>query len=147
MPVTTTPSSPSAPDPRPAFLLRQPCTVQYGPAVKAIRSARIGIALFAVVATGFAHMPAAQGSGLPPARVTPPGQWSMFQNTPDRRGYTPLVGAQTSNLLWRYPTVANFGGAVIGRDGSVYIGTLEGRFLAFRPNGSLKWSVSVPYTF
>jgi outer membrane protein assembly factor BamB len=71
----------------------------------------------------------------------------MFQNTPNRSSYTPQVGPDSPNLLWRYPTVTNFSGAVIGTDGSGYVGNIEGQFLAFNPDGSLKWSFTTfPYS-
>jgi hypothetical protein len=102
-----------------------------------------------VIALQAVSLPASSGAGQErhPGPSWPPGQWSMFQNTPERRSSTPLVGAQTANLLWRRRTVTNYGGAAIGRDGTVYVGTSLGQFLAINPDGSLKWSVTQPYTF
>jgi outer membrane protein assembly factor BamB len=74
-------------------------------------------------------------------------QWAMFSNGPMRRGYTASVGPESPNMLWRYPTITNYGGPVVGADGGVYVGTLTGQFLAFNPDGGLKWSLTLPYTF
>ncbi len=73
------------------------------------------------------------------------GQWSMFMNGPMRQGRTPIVGAQTSNLGWRIPAETNYGGPVIGRDGTIYQGTFAGQLLALNPDGTTKWAVSLPY--
>jgi outer membrane protein assembly factor BamB len=70
----------------------------------------------------------------------------MLQNGPGRRGRTPIVGPQSPNLLWRISTETNYGGAVIGRDGTAYIGNLLGQFLAVRPNGTIKWTISLSHT-
>jgi len=42
--------------------------------------------------------------------------------------------------VWRRPTETNYGGPVIGRDGTIYQGTFAGRLLAFRPDGTQKWA-------
>ena len=75
----------------------------------------------------------------------PSGQWSMFMNGPLRRGRTPIVGAQTSNLAWRISTQTNGGGTAIARDGTVYQGTDLGQLLAINPDGTKKWTVSDAY--
>src|SRR6266511_1819961 len=83
----------------------------------------------------------------PDAGVTrPSGQWSMFMNGPQRRGTTPIVGAQSSTLAWRISTETNGGGPAVGRDDTIYQGTDFGQLLALNPNGSLKWSVSTAYS-
>jgi outer membrane protein assembly factor BamB len=83
------------------------------------------------------------GEGEAPVQ---PGQWSMHMNGPRRLGRSRYVGPQTSNELWRHSTETNYGGAAIGRDGTVYMGTLFGEFLAIRPNGTIKWRITVPGT-
>jgi hypothetical protein len=75
-------------------------------------------------------------------RVKPPGQWSMFMNGPMRRGRSPVVGPQTAHLEWQFPAQTNYGGPVIGRDGTIYQGTDLHQLLAFNPNGVLKWSIA-----
>src|ERR1041385_1408018 len=78
-----------------------------------------------------------------PSDVKPSGQWSMFMNGPQRRGITPIVGAQTSALAWRIEASINGGGATVGRDGTVYLGTFDGHLLAIRRNGTLKWALPI----
>ena len=75
----------------------------------------------------------------------PSGQWSMFMNGPGRRGRTRIIGAQSSTLAWRIPTETNGGGPAIARDGTIYQGTDFGQLLAINPDGTSKWTVSVPY--
>jgi eukaryotic-like serine/threonine-protein kinase len=67
-------------------------------------------------------------------------------NGPQRLGRSRFLGPQTSHVAWRMATETNYGGAAIAGDGTVYMGTFDGTFLAIRPNGTLKWSVSVPGT-
>jgi outer membrane protein assembly factor BamB len=70
----------------------------------------------------------------------PSGQWSMFMNGPQRRGITPIIGAQTSTLAWRISTETNYGGAVVGRNGTVYQATFDHGLVALRPDGTVKWT-------
>ncbi len=65
-------------------------------------------------------------------------------NGPLRRGRTPILGAQAPTLRWRISSEFNYGGPVIGRDGTVYMGTLYGQLLALRPDGTLQWSRQLP---
>jgi len=69
----------------------------------------------------------------------------MFMNGPLRRGRTPIIGAQSPTLVWRIPTETNYGGAAVGRDGTIYQGTDFGQLLAINPDGSIKWTMSGPY--
>lgn len=100
---------------------------------------QIGVQTAAVSAAGSRITHEAQA-------LRPPGQWSMLQNGPARHGRTPVVGPQSSNLLWRISPETNYGGAVIGRDGTAYIGNLLGQFLAVRPDGTIKWTISLSHT-
>jgi outer membrane protein assembly factor BamB len=44
---------------------------------------------------------------------------------------------------WTYQTGARvFASPVIGHDGTIYVGSLDGQFVALSPNGSLKWRYS-----
>jgi outer membrane protein assembly factor BamB len=74
----------------------------------------------------------------------PSGQWSMFKNTPGRQGRTPLVGAQSSKLAWRISMTGPHD-AVIGLDGTIYLGTEAGELVALNPDGTRKWTLHVPY--
>lgn len=69
-----------------------------------------------------------------------PVQWRMFKRGRLRTGWTPLLGPQTDNLLWSIPSVPLQSSPVIGRDGTIYVGSDNGFFNAFNPDGTLKWS-------
>jgi outer membrane protein assembly factor BamB len=44
---------------------------------------------------------------------------------------------------WRYPTGARvFASPVVGHDDTIYVGSLDGQFVALNPDGSLKWRYS-----
>jgi outer membrane protein assembly factor BamB len=111
----------------------------------------------ALVAAIVRFVPASSGLALPNATShwsfslhagapRPSGQWSMFMNGPRRQGRSSFVGAQSSQLAWRLSMETNYGGAVIGRDGTIYLGEFLGQLLALNPDGTTKWSISVsPY--
>jgi len=47
------------------------------------------------------------------------------------------------SLAWTYQTGARvFASPVVGHDGTVYVGSLDGQFVALNPDGSLKWRYS-----
>lgn len=49
----------------------------------------------------------------------------------------------TPSPVWTYQTGARvFASPVLGHDGSIYIGSLDGQFVALEPSGSLKWRYS-----
>jgi len=48
-------------------------------------------------------------------------------------------------LAWHIPTETNYGGPVIGKDGTIYQGTDLHQLLALSPSGVLKWSIPTPY--
>lgn len=68
-------------------------------------------------------------------------QWSMFMNGPMRPGRSRVVGPQSANLAWQISTQTNYGGPVIGADGTIYQGTDFHQLLALSPNGALKWAI------
>jgi outer membrane protein assembly factor BamB len=100
--------------------------------------------VMAIVSGLMSVLTPAIGAAARPASDAPPrsGQWSMHMNGPSRLGRSPYVGPQTANLLWRIPTSTNYGGPVIGADGTVYMGTGYGELLAIRPDGSIKWRIT-----
>jgi outer membrane protein assembly factor BamB len=93
------------------------------------------IALCAIFLTAFSP----SFLGYSPQVANP--QWSSFKNGADRIGRTDRIGPQTNQIAWRH-LIHNSGiqsAAVIGHDGTVYVGTVTGVFYAFRPDGSVKW--------
>jgi outer membrane protein assembly factor BamB len=65
---------------------------------------------------------------------------------------TPASGVAASEVIWQYRTGFEvWTSPVIGVDGTIYVGSRDGYFYAFYPNGCVKWSypVSVPgaYSF
>jgi large repetitive protein len=72
----------------------------------------------------------------------PPGQWSMFMNGPMHRGRSPFAGPPGAHLAWQISSQTNYGGPVIGRDGTIYQGTDLHQLLALSPTGVLKWSIA-----
>lgn len=65
----------------------------------------------------------------------------MFMNGPARRGRSPFVGPQNNHVAWFMDTETNYGGPVIGRDGTIYQGTDFDRRLAISPDGVVKWTI------
>lgn len=50
-------------------------------------------------------------------------------------------GQSTNRLLWEFPTGRYvFSSPAIGSDGTVYVGSANGRLYALRPDGTAKWS-------
>src|SRR6266487_3938768 len=90
----------------------------------------------ALASTAIEHPADQMSSSTERDLARPSGQWSMFMNGPLRRGRTPIVGAQTSHLAWRISTETNYGGPVVGRDGTIYQGTFAGQLLALNPDGT-----------
>lgn len=77
-----------------------------------------------------------------PAIGLPAGPWSMFKNNVARTGRTPLLGPQTSSLIWhkfQEITLSIQSSPVLAWDGTIYAGSDNGYFFAFRPNGTVKW--------
>jgi hypothetical protein len=73
----------------------------------------------------------------------PLDQWNQFGGNPGGSGFravnTPAAVAPT----WRVnlPGAPGTSSPVIGPDGTIYVGTTNGRLVAVEPGGSLKWSV------
>ena len=80
----------------------------------------------------------------PCASVTP-AAWSVFKHDNRRSGRTATVGPQTLTVKWTHRLHA-FGiqsPQAIGRNGTIYTGSVRGMFYAFRPNGSIRWKLNL----
>jgi len=68
-------------------------------------------------------------------------QWSMFKHNSLRTGRTSTVGPQSANLNWSH-LLEGYGiqaQLAIGRDGTIYAGSVHGVFYAFNRNGEIRW--------
>jgi len=67
-------------------------------------------------------------------------------STADRRntGLSNYTGPQVNTTLWNYTTGGSIEGVqfspMIGSDGTIYIGSCDGKLYALNPDGSIKWS-------
>ncbi|WP_052279228.1 PKD domain-containing protein [Methanosarcina acetivorans] len=72
--------------------------------------------------------------------------WPKFHYDLGNTGQSPYTGPQTANVVWTYTTTGEMRlgqGAVIGSDGTMYIGDRSGTLYAINPNGTLKWGTSI----
>lgn len=69
---------------------------------------------------------------------------AMFMVGPRHRGRYPYEGpASPPNELWAFHTGARiYASPVVGPDGTVYIGSIDGTFNALGPDGRVRWSYS-----
>src|SRR5690349_18236538 len=86
-------------------------------------------------------LPVRPAAAVAAQRLHPSGQWSMFMNGPNHRGRSPFQGPQTNHLAWFIDSQTNYGGAVIGSDGTIYQGTDFHQLLAISPEGVIKWAI------
>jgi outer membrane protein assembly factor BamB len=68
-------------------------------------------------------------------------QWGMFKHGLSRTARTHTVGPQTNNLQWSHVLKGGGmqGALAIGADGTIYGGSVQGVFYAFRQNGAIRW--------
>lgn len=65
----------------------------------------------------------------------------MFMNGPMHPGRSPYEGPQNNHLAWQLDSQTNYGGAAIGRDGTIYQGTDLHELLAVAPDGVVEWTI------
>lgn len=65
--------------------------------------------------------------------------WPGYQNGGMHTGNSSLVGPKTNVTLWNINGVSVKGSAVVGRDGTVYIGAQNGRLYAVNKQGNVIW--------
>jgi outer membrane protein assembly factor BamB len=70
-----------------------------------------------------------------------PDVWPMFGHDPQHTHLSPFVGAQTANVEWKY-TIGEpvWSSPAIDADGTLYVGSEDGKLYAINPNGTFKWS-------
>ena len=84
---------------------------------------------------------------MPPAPEKPgaiPRSANGFMGDAAHTGRSENRGPSTlPTPVWRYQTGARvFASPVVGHDGTIYVGSLDGQFVALNPDGSLKWRYS-----
>lgn len=84
---------------------------------------------------------------MPPAPEAPgvmPRSANGFMGDAAHTGRSENRGPSKSpSPAWRYQTGARvFASPVLGHDGTIYVGSLDGQFVALNPDGSLKWRYS-----
>ena len=55
-------------------------------------------------------------------------------------GQSSYTGPQTNAVKWIYNGITVYGSAAIGPDGTIYIGSYDGKLYAFNSSGMLKWT-------
>ena len=66
--------------------------------------------------------------------------WPTFQNGSGRTGQSIYTGPQKDKVQWVYKNVTVYGSPVIGSDGTVYVGGVDGKLYVFSSSGTLKWT-------
>ena len=56
----------------------------------------------------------------------------------ERRQLT-AIDPITCAVLWEYPAGSTYSSPAVGRDGTVYLGSSDGRLVALTPSGAVKW--------
>jgi len=67
--------------------------------------------------------------------------WPMFMHDAQHTGQSTDSNVPIENVLfWKYQTEGEFiASPVLGEDGAIYIGNIEGEFVSIHPNGTKNW--------
>ncbi len=66
--------------------------------------------------------------------------WPSFQNDAYNTGLSQFAGPQSDSLRWTFQTDGTIRSSpAIGKDGTVYFGSLDQHIYALHPDGTLKW--------
>jgi uncharacterized repeat protein (TIGR02543 family) len=97
----------------------------------------LGVVLCMVLSPVIALMPANT------ARAQPADSpWPMFRQNAQRTGRSPYSGPEVPKLKWSFTTGDEiFSSPAIGADGTIYVGSFDGKLWAINPDGSPKWSL------
>ena len=70
--------------------------------------------------------------------------WPTLGGNTNNTGQSNYVAGQTNTLKWSYTTGNNiyYSCPTIGTDGTIYVGSYDGKLYAINPNGTLKWIYS-----
>nr|WP_321423653.1 PQQ-binding-like beta-propeller repeat protein [uncultured Methanobacterium sp.] len=67
-------------------------------------------------------------------------EWPSYHNDENSTGQSDYTGPQTNTTKWTFENLTVYGSAVIGSDGTIYVGGADGVLYAFYSNGRLKWT-------
>ena len=65
--------------------------------------------------------------------------WPKYGNDITNTGQSTHNGPQTNNVRWIYTAGGALNSAIIGTDGTIYIGSDDTKLYAINPDGTLKW--------
>jgi outer membrane protein assembly factor BamB len=96
----------------------------------------LGIILCLVLSPVIALIPANTAQAQPADSA-----WPMFGQNPQRTGRSPYSGPEVPKLKWSFTTGDLIESSpAIGADGTIYVGSSDGKLYAINPDGSQKWS-------
>jgi outer membrane protein assembly factor BamB len=96
----------------------------------------LGVIICLVLSLVIALMPANTAQAQPADSA-----WPMFGQNLQRTGRSPYSGPEVPKLKWGFTTGYDvYSSPAIGTDGTIYVGSEDGRLYAINPNGSQKWS-------
>lgn len=68
--------------------------------------------------------------------------WPMFRHDAQHTGRSSYAGSITNNLKWKFSSGGEITSSpAVGKDGTIYFGSEDGRLYALRPDGTAKWSL------
>lgn len=68
--------------------------------------------------------------------------WPLFRHDPQHTGYSPYNGPKEGNLKWYFQTEDTVDSSpAIGLDGTIYVGSVDGKLYAINQDGTLKWAM------
>ncbi len=68
--------------------------------------------------------------------------WPKFRGDAAQTGRSAIKPTSTSGQFWVYPTGKGvFSSPIVGRDGTIYVGSADRSFYALHPDGTLRWKI------
>ncbi|MEK7789977.1 MAG: PQQ-binding-like beta-propeller repeat protein, partial [Planctomycetota bacterium] len=70
--------------------------------------------------------------------------WQMFRGDIQHTGQSTYKGPQTNNLKWSFKIDTRITSSpAVGLDGTIYVGSIDGRLYAINPDSTTKWAFQV----
>jgi outer membrane protein assembly factor BamB len=96
----------------------------------------LGVSLCLVLSPVIALMPANTAQAQPADSA-----WPMFGQNAQRTNRSPYSGPEVPKLKWSFTTGYDvYSSPAIGANGTIYVGSFDGKLYAINPDGSQKWS-------